>query len=517
MDGLLYLSLPIIVVFLHLFHHFVLHRLRNLPPTPFPALPIVGHLHLLRKPPLHKALYDVGKRYGQVLFLRFGSRPVVLVSSAAAAEECFTKNDIVFANRPKLLTGKHLGYNFTSLPFSPYGERWRNLRRISTVEVLSSYRIQQLAGIRAEEVKELVRNLFHLSTCDPMVVLKPPLHDFTFNVMSRMIFGKKYYGGGAAVNSEAAKLFQEISRNQIRVIPKANVLDFLPFMRWFGFGDIEDELARIFEKRDGFMQRVIDDHRSGLPHGGRRRDSTAADSKTVLDVLLELQSSEPETYTDETIRNLLLVLLQGGSDTTAVTLEWAFSYLLDNPQVLSKARSDMDKHVGNHRIVDESDLPNVPYIRCIVNETLRMHPAAPLLLPHFASEDSTVSGFHIPRETILVVNAWGIHRDPRVWVEPEVFSPDRWFLEGGGGGGRNNGCGFIPFGSGRRRCPGENLALRVLELTLASLLQCFEWDKVDDNMGTKESHGTGGFTVSAMTHPLLVKCSPRPLITNLFS
>ncbi|VFQ62093.1 unnamed protein product [Cuscuta campestris] len=306
MDSLLYLSLPIIIVLLHLFHHFILHRLRNLPPTPFPALPIVGHLHLLRKPPLHKALYDVGKRYGQVLFLRFGSRPVVLVSSAAAAEECFTKNDVVFANRPKLLTGKHLGYNFTSLPFSPYGERWRNLRRISTVEVLSSYRIQQLAGIRAEEVKELVRNLFHLSTCDGMVELKPPLHDFTFNVMSRMIFGKKYYGGGAAANSEAAKLFQEISRNQIRVIPKANVLDFLPFMRWFGFGDIEDELAGIFEKRDEFMQRVIDDHRSGLSHGRRRRESTAAGSKTVLDVLLELQSSEPERYTDETIRNLLL-------------------------------------------------------------------------------------------------------------------------------------------------------------------------------------------------------------------
>ncbi|CAH9052959.1 unnamed protein product [Cuscuta europaea] len=140
-----------------------------------------------------------------------------------------------------------------------------------------------------------------------------------------------------------------------------------------------------------------------------------------------------------------------------------------------------------------------------------MHPAAPLLLPHFSSEDSTVAGFHVPRETILVVNAWGIHRDALVWEEPEVFNPERFM-----GGGWKNGCKFIPFGSGRRRCPGENLALRVLDLAVASLLQCFEWEKVDF-LKTAESEGNGGFTVSAMTHPLRVKCFPLPVVTNLFS
>ncbi|CAH9132332.1 unnamed protein product [Cuscuta epithymum] len=511
MNHLLFLCLPMIFVAAHVFSRFLIHRLRNLPPTPFPALPLVGHLYLVRKQPLHKALYDVSKRYGRVLFLRFGRRPILLVSSPSAAEECFTKNDIVFANRPRLLAGKYLGYNFTSLPFLSYGERWRNLRRISAVEVLSSYRIQQLAEIRAEEVTDLIRNLFRLSTCDRMVELKPALHDFTFNVMSRMIFGKKYYGDNAG-NSEAGKLFQEISKSQIRVIPKANVLDFLPFMRWFGLGGVEKELMSIFEKRDKFMQAVIDEHRGMMATNGCDRSSSShPTNKTVLDVLLELQISEPELYTDQTIRNLLLVLLQAGSDTTTVTLEWAFSYLLDNPHVLTKAKSDITQNIGNNRVVKESDLDSIPYIRCIVNETLRMHPAAPLLLPHFSSEDSTVAGFHVPQETILVVNAWGIHRDPTVWEEPEVFNPDRFI-----GGGWKSGCKFIPFGSGRRRCPGENLALRVLDLAVASLLQCFEWEKVDV-LKTTESEGNGGFTVSAMTHPLRVKCFPLPVVTNLIS
>lgn len=112
-------------------------------------------------------------------------------------------------------------------------------------------------------------------------------------------------------NSEAAKLFQEISKDQIRVIPKANVLDFLPFMRWFGFGDVEEALMRIFEKRDKFMQNVIDEQRemtmmmngSDDQCSGPRKLTT----KTVLDVLLELQAEEPEFYTDQTIRDLLLV------------------------------------------------------------------------------------------------------------------------------------------------------------------------------------------------------------------
>lgn len=205
------------------------------------------------------------------------------------------------------------------------------------------------------------------------------------------------------------------------------------------------------------------------------------------------------------------VLLQAGSDTSSVTLEWAFSHLLDNPEILKTAQTEIDNQVGQECLIDESDLSRLPYIRCIINETLRMHPAAPLLVPHFSSEECKVAGYRVPRGTVLLVNAWGIHHDPKVWEEPEKFNPDRFI----GFEGVKEGCKFIPFGSGRRGCPGENLAIHVIGLALGSLLQCFEWDKPNREI-IDMSEGTG-FTLSPKVQPLLAKCSPRPHMVRLLS
>ncbi|CAN4092628.1 unnamed protein product [Withania somnifera] len=491
MDSLyLCLYFPVLFFVLYIISYHFLYKLQNLPPSPFPALPFIGHLYLLGKP-FHRALFKVSNRYGSVVFLQFGIRPVLLVSSPSVAEECFTKNDIVFANRPDFLSGKYFGYNFTSLAWSSYGENWRNLRRISSLEVLSSYRIQTLSSIRSDEINYLIRRLFRVSidSSEKMVDVKSYLFNFTFNVISRMIAGKRYYGEKVE-NSKEAKLFQDISKATIDTIPKANILDFLPFMKWFGLHSVEEKMMELQKKRDNFMQNEIDEHRRLKTSG----------SKTIMEVLLDLQITDPQYYTDETIRNLMLVLLQAGSDTTAVTLEWAFSHLLDNPEILRTAQTEIDNQVGQDRLIDESDLSQLPYIRCIINETLRMHPAAPLLVPHLSSEECKVSGYRVPRGTVLLVNAWGIHHDPKVWEEPEKFNPDRFI----GFECFKEGCKFIP-----------TLAIHVIGLTLGSLLQCFDWDKHNREI-IDMSEGTG-FTLSPKVQPLLAKCSPRPHMVKLLS
>ncbi|KAJ8541159.1 hypothetical protein K7X08_001975 [Anisodus acutangulus] len=511
MDSL-FLYFPVLFFVLYIISHHFFHKLHNLPPRPFPALPFIGHLYLLGKP-FHRALFKVSNRYGSVVFLQFGSRPVLLVSSPSAAEECFTKNDIIFANRPDFLSGKYFGYNFTSLAWSSYGEHWRNLRRISSLEVLSSYRIQTLSSIRSDEINYLIRRLFRVSieSSEKTVEMKSSLFNFTFNVISRMIAGKRYYGEKVE-NSKEAKLFQDISKDTINTIPKSNILDFLPFMKWFGLHSVEEKMREVQEKRDDFMQKEIDEHRRLKTSGSfPSTEVVAGKKKTIMEVLLDLQKTDPEYYTDETIRNLMLVLLQAGSDTSAVTLEWAFSHLLDNPEILKKAQTEIDNHVGQDSLIDESDLAQLPYITCIINETLRMHPAAPLLMPHFSSEECKVAGYQVPCGTILIVNAWGIHHDPKVWEEPEKFNPDRFI----GFEGVKEGCKFIPFGSGRRGCPGENLAIHVIGLALGSLLQCFEWDKPNREI-IDMSEGTG-FTLSPKVQPLLAKCSPRPNMVKLLS
>ncbi|KAG5224220.1 cytochrome P450 [Salix suchowensis] len=166
---------------------------KNLPPTP-PSIPIIGHLHLLKQP-IHRTLESLSRKYGPIVFLRFGSRSVIVVSSPSLAEECFTKNDINFANRPPFLNGKHLHYNFTTVVSANYGDHWRNLRRICAIEIFSSSRLNSSSGIRRDEIKQLARRLQQVSRNGfSKVELRSMFTDLTFNIVMRMIAGKRYYG-----------------------------------------------------------------------------------------------------------------------------------------------------------------------------------------------------------------------------------------------------------------------------------------------------------------------------------
>ncbi|KAJ0939012.1 putative cytochrome P450 [Helianthus annuus] len=228
----------------------------------------------------------------------------------------------------------------------------------------------------------------------------------------------------------------------------------------------------------------------------------------MIELLLSLQETEPEYYTDAMIRSFVLVLLAAGSDTSAGTMEWVMSLLLNHPQVLKKAQNEIDSVIGKNRLVDESDIPNLPYLRCIINETLRLYPAGPLLVPHEASSDCVVGGYNVPRGTMLIVNQWAIHHDPKVWDEPETFKPERFEgLEG-----TRDGFKLLPFGSGRRSCPGEGLAVRMLGMTLGSIIQCFDWERTSEEL-VDMTEGPGLTMPKAI--PLVAKCKPRVEMTNL--
>lgn len=303
MAAILYISLLFLIFYI--ITQRILHKLQNLPPTPFPSLPLIGHLHLLKKP-FHRGLSDVAKRYGPAVFLRFACRPVLLVSSPSLAEECLNKNDIVFANRPALLSGKHFGYNYSSISWCPYGDHWRNLRRIASLDLLSSSRIQMLSQIRADEIRFLIGKLFRLTNGSPdrVIFVKQALFEFIFNSLTRMICGKRYVGENVE-NSREAVLFRDILEETSRIMPEANALDFLPFLRWFRYRDTERKMVLIQKKRDEFMQNVIDECRSDDPCV--EGSGSAAEKKILVEVMLAMQSADPEYYTDEMIKNLLLV------------------------------------------------------------------------------------------------------------------------------------------------------------------------------------------------------------------
>ncbi|XLU56254.1 hypothetical protein S245_050902, partial [Arachis hypogaea] len=360
---------------------------KNLPPAP-PYLPIVGNLHQLKQP-LHRCLNELSQKYGKVFSLWFGSRLVVVVSSQTAAQECFSKNDIVLANRPYFLVGKYIAYNYTTLVSSPYGDHWRNLRRIVATEVLSTHRIDSFLEIRRDEIMRLVQKLaLKASTNDDdfaRVELSSMFSEMAYNTIMRMVSGKRYYGDDCDVTDvEEAKLFREIIKELMVLAAADNPGDFIALLRWFRLDDLEKRLKRISKRTDSFLQGLVDEHRSSMRN-----------TNTMIDHLLTLQHSHPQYYTDQIIKGLILVMVSAGTDTSAVTLEWAMSNLLNHPEIIEKARKEIETQIGEDRIVDESDITNtrLPYLQNIVNETFRLHPAAPLLLPHYSSEDSTLEGY----------------------------------------------------------------------------------------------------------------------------
>ncbi|OWM70821.1 cytochrome P450 81Q32-like isoform X2 [Punica granatum] len=487
----------------------LIHKIRNLPPSPFPTLPVLGHLHLLKKP-LHCTLAAISLRHGPILLLQFGSRRVLVIASPSAAEECLSKNDIIFANRPHLLAGKYIGYNYTSLAWSSYGEHWRNLRRIASLELLSSHRLNNLSGIRAEEVTTLVKRLARKDDQARPVEMKTALFELMMNVMMRMIAGKRYYGENVAeAELEEAKKFREIVTETFRIGGATNVGEFLPVLRKIGFKGVEKELQALQAKRDSFMHSLVEQHKREAK-GGEDPNPEGEKNKTLIEVLLSLQESEPEYYKDVTIRSIMSVLLAAGTDTSAATMEWAMSLLLNHPKVLKKAQAEIDNVVGSDRLVKESDLTRLPYLHCIINETLRMYPAGPLMVPHESSEECHVGGYRVPGGTMLLINLYSIQRDPKHWPDPEKFKPERFE----GMEGVKDGHKMMPFGSGRRGCPGENLALRMVGMTLGSLIQCFEWGRISKDL-VDMTEGTG--LTMPRARPLMAECRPRESMMLLLS
>lgn len=287
--------------------------------------------------------------------------------------------------------------------------------------------------------------------------LRSVITDLTFNNVMRMISGKRFYGEDVDAG-EVRELIAEI----FKVSEATNLVDFLPFLKVLS--KFEKRAMDISRRMDGFLQKLVDEHPSKKGEIGN----------TMIDHLLSLQELEPEYYTDEIIKGLIWVMVLGGTDSAAVTLEWAMCNLLNHPNVLKKAKEELDNQVGEECLVDETDLSKLPYLQSIILETLRLFPTAPLLVPHMASSDCTIDGYIVPGDTIVLVNAWAIHRDPTLWDDPLSFKPERFENVVG------EGHKLMPFGLGRRACPGEGLARQIMRMTLGSLIQCFQWKRISE-------------------------------------
>ncbi|KAG2301468.1 hypothetical protein Bca52824_030119 [Brassica carinata] len=488
----LYLIISIFFLFTSLTLLFGTRRRKlNLPPSPARPYPVIGHLHLL-KLPLQRSFLSLSKSLGgaSIFSLRLGTRLVYVVSSHSVAEECFTKNDVVFANRPEFLFAKHIGYNSTTMVSAAYGDSWRNLRRIGAIEIFSSIRLDSFLSIRKDEIRRLIICLWKNSRQEPVKVeLGSLFMGLTINNIIRMLAGKRYYGDGTEDDDES-KHVRDLIAEVVTTGGSGNAADYFPILCWLT--DYEKRVKKLGGRVDEFLQSLVDNKRAEEEKGN-----------TLIDRLLSLQETQPEYYTDVIIKGIILVMILAGTDTSAATLEWAMSNLLNHPEVLKKAKTEIDEKIGLNRLIEEQDFVKLPYLQSIVSETLRLYPVVPTLLPHMASEDCMVAGYDVPRDTILLVNVWAIHRDPKMWEEPEKFKPERFEKEG-------EDKKLMPFGIGRRACPGLGLAQRLVTLALGSLVQCFEWERAgEEYVDMRETEK--GITMRKATS-LEAMCRARPTV-----
>ncbi|CAN1291303.1 Cytochrome P450 71A1 [Linum perenne] len=387
----------------------------------------------------YRSLRTLSFKYGPLMLVKLGSIPYVIVSSA----------DII-----------------TDIIFSSYGEYWRQMKRICMVEVLSQRRVNQFRYIREQEVEHLIGVLKNLSQEGSSIDLSDAISTFTNTVISRAAFGKTY---------------QQINllRRAVDILGEFCFNDSFPYLGWVDvLNGFDSKVKRVSKEVSDFLDMVIDDHKLAMEMGdGDHDDDKFSERHDIVDILLRVQKERELEFhfTDENIKATLLDMFAGGTDTIATTVEWVISELMKHPSIMKRAQEEVRRVVvGSCKSkIEEADISEMKYLKCIIKETLRLHAPAPVSLRK-TSAAVKLKGYDIPQGMMVMINLWAIMRDPEVWDTPEEFVPDRFLNDHVDFKGQTGK--FVPFGAGRRLCPGMNLALVEVELVAANLLYWFDWE-----------------------------------------
>ncbi|KAK4264410.1 hypothetical protein QN277_025589 [Acacia crassicarpa] len=454
----------------------------NLPPSP-PKFPLIGNLHQLGALP-HRSLTALSHKYGPLMFLRLGQTPTLVISSAGMARQMTKSHDVVFSDRPQTTAAKIFVYGCIDVAFSPYGEEWRLKRKIAVLELLSLKRVQSFQYIREEEVADLINKI--REACQEKkngtsVNMSRLIIATSNNIVCRCLLGQKFE------TADGEYSFGDSARKVMVHMTAFSFGNFFPSLRWMDV--VTGLIPRInatFREIDAFLDEVLVQHKSARRNEDEDHKS---EKKDFIDILHQLQQDDrlDFEFTQADLKAMIMDMFVGGSDTTSTTLEWAFAEIIKNPRIMKKAQVEARRVVGNKSKVEEDDVRQMKYLECVVKETLRLHPPLALSLPRETRSSVSLGGYYIPPKTTVLVNLWGIQRDPEFWERPEEFVPERFENNQVDFKGQN--FEFIPFGFGRRGCPGISFGLASLEYVLANLLYWFDWKLPAQGIGMSDSYG----------------------------
>ncbi|CAN1186068.1 Flavonoid 3'-monooxygenase CYP75B137 [Linum perenne] len=480
-------------------------RRRNpsLPPPGPRGLPILGYLPFLT-PNLHHLFMQLSLHYGPIFKLSIGRKICVVVSSPTLAKQILRDHDVTFANRNPSVAATAFSYGGRDIAFSPYGPEWRVLRKVFVRNMQSRKVLEASYPMRRDEVRKTVREL-----CAAAVACGGgggiDVGEVAFGTVIGMI--TKMFWGGTLDGDDVAVVgreFRSAAAKLVEVLGRPNVSDFFPVLARFDLQGIEREMKRVSGGMDKIFDFVIE----------RKKKKTRGDNKwdDFMHFLLDFRDDDTGiSISTQQIKAMLMDIVVGGTDTTSTTIEWAMSELTLHPQSMQKAQLELAQVIKPNNLVEESDIPNLPFLHAIIKETLRLHPVAPLLLPRSPTESCHVGGYTIPQGAKVFLNVWAIHRNPEYWNNPTSFNPDRFLEEDLDYLGNN--FHYLPFGSGRRICAGLPLGEKMVMYVLATFLHMFDWEVPEGVVAdSKEKFGV----VLEKATPLVLVPSPRLLDSSLY-
>lgn len=475
---------------------FLIRKFRfKLPPGPRPW-PIVGNLYDI-KPVRFRCYADWARQYGPVISVWFGSTLNVIVSNTELAKEVLKENDQQLADRHRSRSAARFSRDGQDLIWADYGPHYVKVRKVCTVELFTPKRLEALRPIREDEVTAMVESVFNdCSNSEKSVVVRKYLGSVAFNNITRLAFGKRFVNSEGVIEDQG-KEFKAIVSNGLKLGASLAMAEHIPWLRPL-FPLEEDAFAKHNERRDRLTRAIMEEHTVA-------RQKSGGAKQHFVDALLTLQ--EKYDLSEDTIMGLLWDMITAGMDTTAISVEWAMAELVRNPRVQQKAQEELDRVVGIERVMTEADFPNLPYLQCVAKEAMRLHPPTPLMLPHRANANVKIGGYDVPKGSNVHVNVWAIARDPAVWKNPEEFRPERFLEEDVDIKGHD--FRLLPFGAGRRVCPGAQLGINLVTSMLGHLLHHFSWRPVEgvkpEDIDMFENPGL----VAYMRTPLEAVATPR--------
>ncbi|KAK9056230.1 hypothetical protein SSX86_027320 [Deinandra increscens subsp. villosa] len=459
------------------------HHNSRLPPGPYP-FPIIGNLLKLGDKP-HHSLATLSKRYGPLMSLKLGSRTTIVISSPEIAKEFFHTHDRSFSSRSIPEAARVVEHHKFSIVWLPAGDQWRRLRRITKENLFSTQCLDTSELLREEKVHELIDHVDGCSKHQKVVNVGAAAFTTMLNIFSNLVFSTNF----AQYDSTSSQEFKDTVWALMEVGGRPNLVDYFPILKPMDPQGLVQWVYVCGKKLLTIFDVIIDQRLE------RRSISSFYDGTSSVDVLeslLDLNLKDEHEFGRDDMRHLILDIFMAGTDTISSTLEWAMSELIRNPNKMEMARSELDKLTKNeNKIIQEHDISQLRYLQSIIKETLRLHPPAPFLIPHQAIHDVEVLGFIVPKNAQILCNVWAMGRDPNIWSDPETFMPERFLDVEIDYKGQD--FELIPFGAGRRICPGLNFAHRMLHVVLASLIQKFDWKLVGNirpqDMDMREKFG----------------------------